>query len=131
MRQSTGNIKQPSLLWWSIGCATLNFALDLAINKWGGYLPDLAIVILLVLPLVPFAIWAFLHEQKVLSREWVLSKFRSHPISISAIACIFLWIACNQTLRVVARLHSSPVSNSEKLLERKPPNDLAPAKRIP
>jgi hypothetical protein len=94
-------------------------------NKWGSYFPSWAIVILLVLPLIPFAIWAFLHERNVLSREWVFARFHAHPISISAIACIFLWIACNLTLRVVARLDSSPVSKSEKSLERKPLN--APA----
>src|ERR1035437_287371 len=128
MRRSTGrpsNNKQPALLWWSVGCLTLKFALDAAMNKWGSYFPSWAIVILLVLPLIPFAIWAFLHERNVLSREWVFARFHAHPISISAIACIFLWIACNLTLRVVARLDSSPVSKSEKSLERKPLN--APA----
>jgi hypothetical protein len=125
MRQSTvkpPNNKQPNILWWSMGCVMLNFALDLAINKWGDHLPDWAIVTLLILPLIPFAIWAFSRERNLLSREWVFSKLHSHPISILVIACIFLWIVCNQTSRIVARFHPSPVSNSEKLLERKPPN---------
>jgi hypothetical protein len=115
-----------------MGCVTLNFALDLAINKWGGHLPDWAIVTLLILPLIPFGVWAFLHERNVLSREWVFSKFHSHPISILVIACIFLWIVCNQTSRIVARFQSSPISNSEKLLEGKPPKaSLAPSQKSP
>lgn len=93
--------KPPHLLWWSIGCFMLNFAINATINKYGSHWPDSVIVLLWILPIIPFAIWAFLHERTLVSRTWLSSKFRGHPVSISIIFLVFLWIAFSQTARIV------------------------------
>jgi hypothetical protein len=96
------------------------FAWNEAMREWGGHWPHWAIVIGLIVPLIPFGVGLFLCERTFLSRGWLMSKFRLHPISTSAIICILLWIACSQALRILARSHSSPERQSEKLSEQKP-----------
>ena len=99
--------KPPHLLWWSIGCFMVNFAVDATTNKYGSSLPGALIWILWMIALVPFVISAIKHERSLLSRQWVVTKFKEHPISTPIIVLLFLWIAFSQTTRIVSRFHTS------------------------
>lgn len=97
----------PHLLWWSVGCVMLNFAIDATVNKYGSHWSGWIIVILWLLPLIPFALWAFLHERLLLQRKWVASQFAEHPISFLLIVGLFLVIGVWQTKQIISRFTES------------------------
>jgi hypothetical protein len=101
--------RSPRLLWWSVGCVTLNFAIDATVNKYGSHWSDGVIVVLWLLPLIPFAIWIFLHERFLLQRKWIAENFKEHPISFLLIVVLFLVVGVSQTARIVSRFTRNAV----------------------
>lgn len=101
--------KPPHLLWWSIGCVLLSFAVDATVNRYGSGWPAGLILCFWLVSLVPFVIWAILHEKSLLSRTWLMTKLRNHPVSMPMIFLLFLWIAVNQIERIAVHFQSANI----------------------
>ncbi len=113
----SANRKPPYILWGSVALFMLNLAINATVNKYGSHWSDLVIVFLWILPIIPFAIWGYLHERTLMNRIWLISRFRNHPISISLVILLFLWIAIGQSLRIIHRFHNPITAASAQLQE--------------
>src|ERR1035438_8242167 len=102
--------KPPHLLWWSMGCVMLSFAEDATINRYGSHWSGLLIVILWFLPLIPFAVWAFLHERFLFQRVWIKNRFTEHPISLVLIVVMFLVVGTSQIERIASTFTKKTVA---------------------
>jgi len=108
--------KPPHLLWWSMGCVMLNFAIDATVNRYGSHWSGLIIVTLWLLPLIPFAIWAFVNERFIVQRRWVASRFSDRPISFVVIVALFIVVGISQAKQIFSR-YTSHSATSDGILK--------------
>lgn len=125
------NKRAPHLLWWSMGCVMVNFAANATVNKYGATWSSAVIIGLWLVALIPFAIYAIVHERSLLSRTWIVAKFKEHPISAPVIILIFLWIAFSQTSRIVARFEHEKQAPTVAVSQRPPAPSATPPASAP
>jgi hypothetical protein len=117
-----------------MGCVMLSFAEDATINRYGGRWSGLLIVILWLLPLIPFAVWAFLHERFLFQRVWIKNRFTEHPISLVLIVVMFLVVGTSQIERIASTFTKKTVAptvaaNPAPTLQN--PVQIAPSQQAP
>jgi hypothetical protein len=97
----------------------LNFATNLAVNNFGNRLPDWAVYVLLACSVIPFFVWAIIHEKSLKSRVWIKSQFTDRPISSIFLLSVFAFAIILQTFRIVK--HSRNSATRPSAAEVKPP----------
>ncbi len=126
--QQPPNKKPPPLLWYSLGCAMLNLAVNTTVNKFGSSWPNGVILILWLAALIPFVVWAIKHERNLLNRNWIITRLKNHPVSMPAIVLLFSWVAYSQVTRIIVRLHTeaSQTTSSQRGPRLPPSSPTAP-----
>jgi hypothetical protein len=80
----------------------VNLALNLSLAKgWADRVPNVAVVVLYIVSLLPVIYWIVTHEKALRQREWLNSRFRDHQWSSLGISVV-LGVMIVSTVVVVA-----------------------------